>query len=59
MGRILQERCGGGGGAGERKEGDGSRVKQSTITAVVCISGSCKTRVSGHKKDLEAISEIR
>lgn len=37
-----------GGGAGERKEGDGSRVKRSTITAVVCVYRGCNTRVLGH-----------
>lgn len=38
VGGILQR--GGGGGAGERKEGEGSRVQWSTITAVVCLSGA-------------------
>lgn len=43
VGGGAQGRCGGGGGSLERKEGEGSRVKQSTITAVVCITGGAVT----------------
>lgn len=38
-GGILQERCGGGGGAVERKEGDGRRVKQHNNCSCVYIRG--------------------
>lgn len=39
VGGGVQGRWGGGGGSPERKEGEGSIVEQSTITAVVCITG--------------------
>lgn len=43
VGGGVLGRCGGGGGSLERKEGEGSRAKQSTITAVVCITGGAVT----------------
>lgn len=43
VGGGVQGRCGGGGGSPERKEGEGSGVKPSTITAVVCITGGAVT----------------
>lgn len=43
VGGGVQGRCGGGGESQERKEGEGSGAKRSTITAVVCITGGAVT----------------
>lgn len=59
VGGGVQGRCGGGGGSLERKEGEGSRAKPSTITAVVCITGSSNMKALGHRMGLWGVPQFK